>query len=238
MQTHLDEITFDALVDGELPAEQAAEVARHLESCAHCRGRAESLRTVMSSLAALPRAVHPEEDLLPGIRARLTSRGAGEEAAPVPAEPSHRRAAVGWARPWRLAAAAVLVAMISSAVTVAVMRSRGGLEGGAVAGPASAEGLSPEILASDPALARLSVLEAEYMRAAEDLARAFGARASALDPETRTLVAGNLAAIDRAIAEVRDALVAAPASEELRLLLLASHERKLDFLRRASELTL
>jgi hypothetical protein len=239
MQTHLDDTTLDTLVDGELPVEQAADVARHLESCVQCRARADSLRMVMSSLAALPRAIHPEEDLLPGIRARLTPRNASEgRAAAVEAQPSRKSAGMGWVRPWRLAAAAVLVAMVSSAVTVAVMRSRGGAENGTLAGPEPSGGLSAELLASDPELARLSLLEAEYVRAAEELARAFGARAVALDPETRALVEGNLATIDRAIADVRRALEAAPASEPLRMLLLASHERKLDFLRRASELTL
>jgi hypothetical protein len=51
------------------------------------------------------------------------------------------------------------------------------------------------------------------------------------------MVERNLATIDRAIIEVRSALLDAPTSEPLRGLLLASHERKLDFLRLASELT-
>jgi anti-sigma factor RsiW len=51
---------IEAYVDGRLPAPLAAEMERHLVSCARCRVRVETARHVASSLAGEPAVRAPE----------------------------------------------------------------------------------------------------------------------------------------------------------------------------------
>ena len=53
-------------VDGELPAEQAAELAAHLETCAACRAQADAERALRARLRTLP-----VPELPPGLEARV-----------------------------------------------------------------------------------------------------------------------------------------------------------------------
>jgi len=79
--------------------------------------------------------------------------------------------------------------------------------------------------------------EGEYSRAIGELLQAVDAQRSRLSPETIRTVDHSLAVIDSAIAEARNALVADPNNATLVDLLSASYQRKLDLLRRTSELS-
>jgi CHASE3 domain sensor protein len=79
--------------------------------------------------------------------------------------------------------------------------------------------------------------EGQYNRAIEELVQAVDAQRSRLNPETVRTVDRSLAVIDSAIAEARDALVADPGNVTLIDLLSATYQRKLDLLRRTSELS-
>jgi anti-sigma factor (TIGR02949 family) len=63
---------FSAYLDGELPDDQAALVARHLEVCSHCRQEYQAWQQLWDSLAAEP--VHAPKDLAARVIARLPGR--------------------------------------------------------------------------------------------------------------------------------------------------------------------
>jgi hypothetical protein len=99
-------------------------------------------------------------------------------------------------------------------------------------GAAASEPVLPTVL---PAGFRAT--EGQYNRAIEELVQAVDAQRSRLNPETVRTVDRSLAVIDSAIAEARDALVADPGNVTLIDLLSATYQRKLDLLRRTSELS-
>ena len=86
-------------------------------------------------------------------------------------------------------------------------------------------------------LASFRATEGEYARTIGELRAAFDAQRSQLSPETVRTVERSLAVVDSAIAEARDALIADPNNRTLVDLLSATYQRKLDLLRRTSELS-
>ncbi|HTK48542.1 MAG TPA: anti-sigma factor [Gemmatimonadaceae bacterium] len=108
-------ITREALgayVDGELAPDEAATVAEHLTTCADCaRDYDAVLETVRTLREGLVR--HRAPDVL---RARV--RAALREEAPARVQAPRKRAGV----PWRALAAAAVVAVASSGLTLAVAR--------------------------------------------------------------------------------------------------------------------
>ena len=106
---------LSALLDADLPEEEAAAVRDHLARCADCANEAKGLGTVVRAVAALERELDPG-DLWPGIAARLGTESASERpAAPWAARVLHavgRGLGVGQGIPalaWRLGVAAALV---------------------------------------------------------------------------------------------------------------------------------
>jgi Putative zinc-finger len=67
---------LDEFADGSLDAGRAAGVAGHLAGCAACRSELAAIQTLLAAARALPRAVHPDRELWPGIEARLFPRRA------------------------------------------------------------------------------------------------------------------------------------------------------------------
>jgi len=215
----LDE-RLDDWVDGALPAGDASEVEAHLLSCALCRERERRLRQVLAHAASLPRSVAPPRDLWPGIARRV----------------EHGRSwswrAVGF-RPVVLAAAATVVIGLVAALwggrTPAGVRT---VEIPAASPRASLVSGTPGV--SDPVLA---AAERDYEAAANALLEALQQRSSRLQPETLDAVKANLDVIDRALAEVRKALVQDPSSPELSRMLVATHRKKVDVLSRVVKLS-
>ena len=86
-----------------------------------------------------------------------------------------------------------------------------------------------------PASFRLA--EGQYTQTIDELRLAVDAQRAHLNPETVRTVDRSLAVVDSAIAEARAALLADPGNRTLVDLLSASYQRKLDLLRRTSELS-
>lgn len=207
---------LDDLVDGELPEAERREVEAHLASCAPCRQEERRLRSILAEARALPREVAPSRDLWPEIAREIGGRK-------VVSPAFGRRAGRSWWMP-ALAAAAV-VAAVSSLV---LMRSQGGLGVGPVSGtpvPAAA--------------GNVTLLDAErgYAMAADELLAALAERRDSLSPETRASVDRNLAIIDQALKEIRDALQKEPQNRELNRMLASTHRRKVEVLRRVVRLS-
>jgi anti-sigma factor RsiW len=109
---------LSAYVDGELPPDRAMELAEHLTSCAECASDYEAmLTTVRTAREGLVR--HGAPDML---RARIRA-SLREESRPTVARvaPGKRRA---WRIPWNVVAAAAIVALASSGVTMVATNRR------------------------------------------------------------------------------------------------------------------
>ena len=167
--------------------------------------------------AALPREIAPPPDLWPAIRAELAPRSARS---------------VRWTAGWRLAAAGLVVAASSSILTLLTVRARDGARDTAVV--AMAESTSTTVAPRLPA--HLVVAERGYARSIDALWRTLDERRDSLAPSTVATVERSLRIADSAIAEARSALEQDPANRVLGELFVSNYERKIDLLRRATEL--
>ena len=163
--------------------------------------------------SALPREIAPPPELWGAIQAELAERSSNA-----------RR----WDR-WRLAAAGLLIAASSSLLTVVALRARDHARAVAVA-PAAA----PTAELRLPA--RLASMEQGYLRSTEALRRTLDERRDSLAPSTVATVERSLRIADSAIAEARAALERDPSNAVLAALFTSNYERKIDVLRRATEL--
>jgi hypothetical protein len=166
--------------------------------------------------AALPREIAPPPDLWPAIRAELAPRSSRT---------------IGWTSRWRVAAAALLVAGSSSMITLLAVRAR---DQGRSAVMIVRTDSAPSSEHRLPA--HLAVAEQGYERNIEALRRTLDERRDSLAPSTVATVERSLRIADSAIAEARSALEHDPANRVLAGLLLSNYERKIDLLRRATEL--
>lgn len=216
---HPTEARLNDLVDGLLPAPEAAAVEAHLAGCAACRAEAEGLRALLREAAALPREIAPPAEVWEALRAETTAR------------PARAAWTVRMTRP-QLAAAAVLLVALSSGVTAALVRG-----GGDPAGAPVAAVLEPAAAAPPASWVEFRRAETEYLRTADDLEAALDAGRDALAPETVEVVQENLRIIDEAIRGAREALARDPANAELSNALAATYRDKIDVLERTLRLS-
>jgi anti-sigma factor (TIGR02949 family) len=112
---------LDPYIDGEIPAEERGEVARHVASCPLCRGESEALLRLRDAIRGqAPHYAAPEELR---SRIRFDLRRVAPETAPAPARASR----------WLAYAASVLLSLaIGSGTTLLVLddqrRAPDGLE--------------------------------------------------------------------------------------------------------------
>lgn len=206
--------------DGALPEAECHEVESHLSACVACREQERALAALLAEAAALPKELEPARDLWPGIAERIRARGG------VLRFPG-RRAWLG-TRGWSLAAAAAVLAVVSSAVTTMVVRQ------GEPVATAPAPGVLRPVAGGTDGLLEA---EREYARATATLLQAVAERRGRLSPATRESVERNLLTIDRALAEIRDALRERPEDGALTQLLTSTHRRKLEMLQQVVKLT-
>ena len=220
MSKDLDHLDFERLsdyADESLAPSERARVQEHLARCAACTERLATLRRLLGAASTLPTEVTPPSEQWREIRARITRAAGASSASP--------RTRWLTAPAWLLAAAAVLLVALSSAVTTVIVRRT----------PDPIERAStPSSVVLLPAAAR--DVEAHYVRTASELAEALAAQRGKLDPATIAKVEASLRVIDEAIDEARHALAGDPANLTLLDLLTANYERKLELLRRATEL--
>lgn len=239
---HVSFETLNDYVDGILDEPSKAVVGRHIERCSECTAQYLELRDLLDATAQLPRSVLPDSDVWDELRDSLNRRKGvvlplARNGQPVGLD-RHvtipRRQSRGF-----LAAAAVVLVLASSGLTALVLktanresqivRDSGSRAPGKAMAPSS---VLPTVL---PAGFRTT--EGQYNRTIEELVQAVDAQRSRLNPETVRTVDRSLAIIDSAIAEARGALIADPGNATLIDLLSATYQRKLDLLRRTSELS-
>jgi anti-sigma factor RsiW len=211
---------LDDWVDGALSPADAAEVEAHLAACPACRGSERQLRQLLAHAAALPRSLTPPHDLWPTIGRRL-----------------ERERAWSWTPSrWWSAAGLAAAATVLAALAAVLWGQRSPSRARTVEIPAVR---SEALVAADEPLAdpELAAAERDYEQAANALLEALQQRRPALKPETLATIEGNLEVIDRALAEVRLALAKDPDNPELSRMLVATHRKKVDVLRRVVKLS-
>jgi len=219
MSDHYTDRLSDYL-DDELPPEERADVEAHLASCDTCAATLDELRAVAVRAASLP-ARPPAMDLWPGIEPQLTGATRDGRVVSFRPDPSRR---FSFTLP-QLAAAGIAL-MVMSGGGVWVLQHGG-----------KATSLPPVAATSETSLVvSAALVDPRYDEAIADLEQALHAGRGDLDPGTIKILEANLAAIDKAIGECRQALAADPANVYLNNHLAESRQRKLALLRRATAL--
>jgi predicted anti-sigma-YlaC factor YlaD len=207
---------LDGWVDRTLSEAERQEVESHLAGCPGCREQERRLRQLLAHASALPRSVSPPRDLWPEISRRI-----------------ERGRAWSWPRIASWQPALALAAVVVVALSAVVLRQQTPTPANIVVIPSPATGsdyrLHPAAVEMDPGLV---AMERDYQAAANALLAALQERRDELEPETLASVESNLAVIDAALAEVHAALAKDPASPELSRMLVSTHRKRVDVLRR------
>ena len=226
------------LLDGSLSQRDASVVSEHLSACPSCTATYNALAGVVASANNLPKSVLPPDDIWVDLRRSLDERKEVVLPTTGQATGQNTRSTNGYRVSRRmvavLAAAAVILIALSSAITALVLR-RDTLD------LATREPGQPSVRTAVPGSgsvlpAGFRQTENEFNRTIEELEQAVDTQRGHLSPETIRTVDRSLAIVDSAIAEARAALLADPNNRMLVDLLSASYQRKLDLLRRTSEL--
>jgi anti-sigma factor RsiW len=210
---------LDGWVDRTLPDEQRLVVENHLAECSGCRDKERDLRLLLTHASALPRSVSPPSDLWPGISRKI-----------------ERGQAWSWSRgSWQPALA--VAAAVAVAVGAVVLGQQQPPPVHTVVIPTPAAGqhsIRPASVQLDPGLV---AMEQDYQTAANALLAVLQEQKGDLEPETLATVERNLAVIDAALAEVHHALEKDPARPELGRMLVSTHRKRVDVLRKMVRLS-
>ena len=217
---------LDDYVTGELTEDARGPVADHIAACEICRAEVESLKGILARAADLPKAIDPPAEAWLNIRAMIDR---DKEAVATHHGTSGQEF---WRRPYVLAAAVVLAAILSSGGTALYMSSRSadGNSWRSVASTASEIGTPATLVA-------FTIEEKTYLRNVAVLQDLLDRQESALAPETVAQLKASLRTIDEAILEARTALVRDPANKMLIEMLSGTYRQKMDLMRRTAEMT-
>ena len=204
---------LDDYVTGELNEDARAPVAEHIAGCEICSAEVESLKQ--------PKSIDPPADAWSTIRQTIER----DTQALAP-----RRSFGGYRRtPWAMAAAGLIVAVLSSGGTFLYV-TRDGRDTATLSQPTTS-GETPTNLAA------FTLEENNYLRTASMLQDLLDSQQAALAPETVVQLKASLRTIDEAILEARNALARDPANKMLVEMLSATYRQKVDLLRRRAEMT-
>ncbi len=197
----------------ELAPEERARVAEHLGECAGCRADAAGWKLLRERTAALPRSLEPPRDLWPAIDRALDQPPLEEPGVRRLPAATRRTPSPRWLRAPALAAAAIVLVVVTAALTILILR------GSDTAMARKLKGMPP--VATTPA-----------GDSSEDLLRAL--EAQGVPPETMAIVERNLAVIDVAITELEAALAEDPDNQELAAMLVSTHRRRTELIEGAA----
>ncbi len=227
----MDDDRLQDFREGLLSPREAERARSHLAECPRCRRELEALSELLDGLGGLPQEAQPSRDLWPQIAWRIgTAEGAAREA-PRVGPGARGQGGKIWAPArgrvslpaWQLLAASLMVALVSGGAVWAFL-SRG--PGPAVPVAQASGGEVMPVGWEDPLAGSSSAVTG--LEAILEQGR------DVLDPETVRVLEENLTAVDRAIAEAREALERDPGSRLLRRLLAGNLRRKVDLLRHAA----
>jgi hypothetical protein len=217
---------LDDYVTGELTEDARGPVADHISACEICHAEVESLKGILARAADLPKSIDPPAGAWLNIRAAI------ERDKEAVATNQGIRSRDFWRQPYVLAAAMLLVAVLSSGGTALYMSSRG------VTGNSSPSILVVASEAGTPAtFAAFAIEENNYLRNVAVLQDLLDKQEGSLAPETVAQLKSSLRTIDEAILEARNALARDPANKMLIEMLSGTYRQKVDLLRRTAEMT-
>ena len=215
---------LDDYVTGDLSEDARGPVADHVAVCEICSAEVESLERILVRASELPKSIEPPAEAWSNIRKAILR----EESAAAAHSMSTATPAF-WRRPWVMtAAAAAVVAVLSSTITAAYLNSRSHTS------PAS---ITANENATPATLAAFTVEENNYLRQASALQDLLDQQETALAPETVAQLKASLRTIDEAILEARSALARDPSNKLLIDMLSTNYKQKVDLLRRSTEMT-
>src|SRR5215471_939238 len=200
-------------VDGELPASEAAALEAHLTVCPPCMSAVAELREVVARARSLPPRA-PDADLWPGIEQRLET--------PPAVIPFLRRSERRISLTVPQLVAAGLALMVTSGAGVWVL-NHGGRQTDL-----------PPVAAATDSVVPAAFADPHYDEAIADLQQTLQDGRNQLDPKTIQILEANLAAIDKAIDQCRQALATDPGNLYLHNHLTDARQRKLALLRTAA----
>jgi hypothetical protein len=211
-------------LDDELSPEERRDLDAHLRGCQTCTGTLTELRQVAAMAAALP-AAPPDRDLWAGVARRIEAgRSAPRFSFTLP----------------QLAAAGLVLMAASGWLALRMATPPApdpSTEQSRSLQPAGAGPAAPGPQDTDPAVIPASFADSQYDAAVADLEAALRNGRGRLDPTTVAVLEENLALVDRAIDEARQALETDPASTYVSRHLMQTRRAKLDLLRHATALT-
>jgi anti-sigma factor RsiW len=223
-----DEEVLSELVDGRLGAARLAEVERHLAACEACRTLVDDLRRLKADAASLP-VQRPPARVWAQIAAQLPDATRPAWRSVRAGAFDTRRARLAWAGGLTLAAATTIV------LAVMLPQWRPDPARQAAVTPRTPAATVTPVRASDAELVQsveseLRMAEQHYEKAIVGLEQIANADQAALDPQVATTLRRNLAVIDQAIQESRQALQAQPTSELAQESLFEAFRRKVGLL--------
>ena len=224
-------------VDGRLEEESSRSLWEHLTACHDCAEEYRRILELLDVARTVPTSVLPEVDIWPDLQKKIESR----KTIVLPAVRSAHfhgeslpSSKTKWTSPPFLAVAALILIVLSSGITTVVLRRAQTV---AIVPDVRPSTVVPPIDATPVLLpAGFRQTELEYNRTIQQLLLAMNAQRGQLAPATIATVEHSLTVIDSAITEARTALLADPNNRVLIDLLSANYQRKLDLLKRASEL--
>ena len=216
MTNQHDTARLSDYLDGDLGPGERAALEAHLAECPECARTLAELRAVVQEAGELPE-MPPERDLWPEIEARLTPRSAAAHDDVIPIRRARR---VVMTVPQLIAAGVALILFSASGVWLAL-------------GGTGAPGSAP-IVTGSPSATVTTAAFTDFDSAITALEEEYRARRDELDPETIRVVERNLAIIDQAIADAREALAEDPSSGFLSTHLVNAMRQKMELLRQAS----
>ena len=217
-------------LNGDLTQTERLEVEAHLSGCGECRGVLEDLRAVVARAGDLQDSP-PENDLWAGIAQALEAAPQEDDqvidlstrlAGSSPVDVDRR---VRLSVP-QLVAASVIMMMASGAMAWSLRPVAQGTD--SVDGRPTV--VLPASLADRPTLAG-------YTQEVAQLEALVAEHRDELAPNTVRILEKNLAIIDRAIEESSEALASDPGNEYLLEHLGRAFQRKVDYLRDASDIS-
>jgi hypothetical protein len=240
VNTHWTERLSEYLDDELTPAERA-ECDAHIATCGPCQLTLDQLTAVVAAAKADPDRM-PTTELWSGVLEQITpaehGRGAPWRAHPAvggpwaaPTQPSSRKQ-ITFTLPQLALAASLLIAVSAGVAYLAAGRvtSRPVPQDDPI--QAQAESLLP----ASATVERANFADLQFDQAVADLEKLLTERRDELDPRTVVVIERNLATIDQAIREAREALDADPANTFLNSHLADSRRKKLELLRQATML--
>jgi hypothetical protein len=216
---------LDDYVTGELTEDARGPVADHIAVCVTCGAEVESLKGILARAADLPKSIEPPAEAWMNIRAAIER---DKEAFATQRETSESF----WRRPYVLAAAVVLAAVLSSGGTALYLNSRGsGADSSRATASNTGTGATPATFVA------FTIEENTYLRNVAVLQDLLDQQEASLAPETVAQLKASLRTIDEAILEARSALARDPANKMLIEMLSGTYRQKMDLMRRTAEMT-